>query len=430
MNQNGQDGGTTTASPGTIDVLRHQPVRAIFTSLLVSSIAVAVLTTALGWQVYEITDRKLDLGFLGLAEFAPAAVLVLVTGGIADRHDRKRVYFAALAVEILAILALFAYARTGPTAVGPLYALVVVFGAARAFASPATRPLVPVAAPPGGLARTIALSSLCWQVSAIFGPLAAGLLYDAHGAPVTYAVSVALLLCAGLSMSRFPSSIARRHIGSEATERPTLHSAFEGLRVIRREPILLGAISLDLFAVLFGGAVALLPALVKDVLHLGVRDLGWIRFAGGAGAALMALLMASRPVTRQVGRVLLVVVGVFGLGTIVLGLTKSLWLACAAMFVLNAADSVSVYIRGTLVPLVTPEDKRGRVTAVEGVFIGASNELGGFESGVAATLLGTVGAIVSGGIATLAVVVVSWFVFPALRDVDRFEDLERPHHAG
>jgi hypothetical protein len=209
-------------------------------------------------------------------------------------------------------------------------------------------------------------------------------------------------------------------------ERATLSHALEGLRFIRRTPILLGAISLDLFAVLFGGAVALLPAIAEDRLGVGAVGLGWLRAAGGIGASITAVVLAVRPLRRRVGRWLLVSVGVFGLATVVLGVTRNYLVAFVAMGVLTSADMVSVFVRGTIVPLATPDAMRGRVLAVEQVFIGASNELGAFESGVAATFVGLVAAVVSGGVATLAVVAVWWKAFAALRDVDTFDDIVPP----
>ena len=389
---------------------------------------VLLQATILGKQVYDITGRELDIGLLGLAEFLPAALLVLVTGSVADRFNRKLVGAIAVFGELLCSVALGVYALSEPTAVWPLFLIAVLFGTVRAFAAPSIRSIPPMVAPTGALPRTIALYSATWTSAAIIGPAAGGFLYA--GSPgLAFFVAAVLIGCGlvALLAIRMPA-ITRVDVptkmGDEERDKPTLHSALEGLRFIRRTPILLAAISLDLFAVLFGGAVALLPAIAEDRLQVGDIAYGWLRAAPGIGAAAMAIFLASRPVTRLVGRKLLFVVGLFGIMTIVLGTTTNYAIAFVALVVLSGADMISVFIRGTLVPLVTPDDKRGRVTAVENVFIGASNELGAFESGVAAQAFGTQAAVIGGGVATVAIVGIWWVRFPSLRDVDRFEELD------
>lgn len=401
------------------------PVRNLLLSSTGVNAGVLLQATILGKQVYDITGRELDIGLLGLAEFLPAALLVLVTGTVADRFNRKVVGAIAIFCELLCSLALGVYALSEPTAVWPLFVIAVLFGAARAFAAPSIRSMPPMVAPAGALPRTIALYSATWTSAAIIGPAAGGFLYAA-GPEVAYFVATVLTgggLMALLAI-RLPRSVPVPGEIPTKGERPTLHSALEGLRFIRRTPILLAAISLDLFAVLFGGAVALLPAIAEDRLNVGDVAYGWLRAAPGIGAAAMAVFLASRPVTRLVGRKLLFVVGLFGVMTILLGVTTDYVVAFVALVVLSGADMISVFIRGTLVPLVTPDDKRGRVTAVENVFIGASNELGAFESGVAAQAFGTQAAVVGGGVATVAIVGLWWVFFPSLRDVDRFEELD------
>ena len=401
------------------------PVRNLLLSSTGVNAGVLLQATVLGKQVYDITGRELDIGLLGLAEFLPAALLVLVTGTVADRFNRKVVGAIAIFCELLCSLALGVYALSEPTAVWPLFVIAVLFGAARAFAAPSIRSMPPMVAPAGALPRTIALYSATWTSAAIIGPAAGGFLYAA-GPEVAYFVATVLTgggLMALLAI-RLPRSVPEPSESSAKAERPTLHSALEGLRFIRRTPILLAAISLDLFAVLFGGAVALLPAIAEDRLNVGDVAYGWLRAAPGIGAAAMAVFLASRPVTRLVGRKLLFVVGLFGVMTILLGVTTDYVVAFVALVVLSGADMISVFIRGTLVPLVTPDDKRGRVTAVENVFIGASNELGAFESGVAAQAFGTQAAVVGGGVATVVIVGLWWVFFPSLRDVDRFEELD------
>jgi hypothetical protein len=285
--------------------------------------------------------------------------------------------------------------------------------------------MYPMVAPDGGLPPIIAMSSGVWTSAMIIGPAASGFLYSVHPA-VAYATTATLVAfgIGGIMRVQF----LRPPIVRDPDEKPTLRSATEGIHFIRRTPILLAAISLDLFAVLFGGAVALLPAIAENQLHVGDVAYGWLRAAGGIGAASMAAFLAIKPLRRNVGKALLVAVGVFGAGTIVLGSTSSYVIAFAAVLILSAADMVSVFVRGSIVPLVTPDEKRGRVSAVENVFIGATNELGAFESGVAAQAFGTPATVIGGGIATLGIVGVWWFGFPSLRNIDQFSDLEAPEN--
>jgi len=386
-------------------------------SVMCSSIALAMVTTVLGKQVFDLTGSELDLGLLGLAEFAPAALLVFVTGPLTDRVDRRRLASVALVLEALAFFGLAAYAGTAPTSVLPIFVLVIAFGTARAFATPATRALPADLVPAARLPRLVARLAASWQGAAVIGPVLGGFLYVADVRLPFFAGAVLMLLSsAAMSCVRLEPRPPR------ARTPPGLRDAVEGLRFVRGNPILLGAISLDLFAVLFGGAIALLPALAEDRLGVGAVGLGWLRAAVGIGAGAVTLVLALRPVNRRIGQVLLVTVALFGAGTVVLGLTTSFVVAFIALAALSGADSVSVFIRSTLVPLVTPDDRRGRVLAVEAVFIGASNELGAFESGVAGQLLGPVAAVVIGGAATLVVAALWCVLFPQLRRVDRFPD--------
>jgi predicted MFS family arabinose efflux permease len=303
----------------------------------------------------------------------------------------------------------------------PIFILAFFFGVARAFLSPALRPIAPMIAPEGGIPRVVAFYSATWTGAVIIGPAASGFLY-AIDPWIAYATATALIVAGMIALSTItiPHDKARQ----QAAERPTVKHAMEGFHFIRRTPILLAVISLDLFAVLFGGAVALLPVIAEEQLHVGDIAYGWLRAAGGIGAAVMAIFLAFRPVRRKVGRVLLLVVGVFGVSTIILGMTHSYVVAFLAVLILSAADMVSVFIRGSIAPLVTPDEKRGRVSAMENVFIGASNELGAFESGAVSSFAGTPATVVGGGLATLAIVGVWWFGFPSLRDVDTFEELD------
>jgi MFS family permease len=396
-------------------------------AMSVGSFGGMVATTALAIQLFNVRSREADLGFLGLAEFVPGVALVLVTGLVADRFDRRRIGSIVNLFEGLLFLAIAAFVRNEPTTVLPFFVFAAAFGVCRSFAAPALRSLIPASAPAGQLERTTASMSLSWQGAFIVGPVV-GALANKASRPLPHLIAATCLIVSSALIQLIPKSIGRAHLRhevGEARERPSLAAAMEGFRFIRRTPILLAAISLDLFAVLFGGAVALLPAIVEKILKVDDVWVGYLRACGGLGAALVTIGLAWRPLGRHVGRVLLLSVGVFGLATVMLGVTRSVWVAAIAFFLLNAGDSVSVFVRSTLVPLVTPPEQRGRVLATESIFIGASNELGAFESGMAAALFGTTIAVVSGGAATLAIVGVFWFAFPSLRNVDRFSDLQR-----
>ena len=410
-----------------------------------SAAATAAQLTALGKQVYDLTGRELDLGWLGLAEFAPAALLVLVTGAAADRWDRRRVAAAAATAQAAVSGVLALYAGSAPTSATPVFALVFLFGTARAFAAPASRALPADVVGRDRLPWVVARYSGAWQAALVAGPVLGGFLY-AVDVRLPYVASALLLLASAAALRSVHVPAPAGAIGAAAVPgagdalveaavepvmggvgarppaRARLAEAVEGFRFIRRVPVLLGAVSLDLFAVLFGGAVALLPAVATDRLGVGAVGLGWLRAAAGLGAAAVTLTLAVRPLRRRVGPTLFVVVAVFGLATIVLGLTRDYAVAFAALVVLSGADAVSVFIRATLVPLVTPDDKRGRVMAVENVFIGGSNELGAFESGAVGQVLGPSAAIVLGGAATLAVAGAWWVLFPDLRRIDGFPE--------
>lgn len=454
-----------TPPPSARAVLRTRGVTPLLLTSLFSVMATMIQITALGKQLYDISHRDLDLGLLGLAEFAPALLLMTVSGTIADRFDRRRVIAAGLTIEVACSIGLAWYAMSGGDRTWPIFALVILFGIGRAFVSPSLRAMPVDLAPTGGLPRVVAFNVACWQSAMIVGPILAGFLYV--GGTSWPFIAAAVLSGLGIVLIGFtPRSahatadpeLAHEHeaalidlgdeyragesldvlgeeeaiaLGAGPTETTTstttpgrgrLHETFEGFRVIRRNPALLGAISLDLFAVLFGGAVALLPAIAENRLGVGAVGLGWLRAAGGVGAAIVTIVVSTRPIRRHVGPIMFAAVAMFGLFTIVLGITRSFVVAFAAMFMLSAADSVSVFIRSTLVPLVTPSRARGRVMAVEGVFIGASNELGAFESGVAGQVLGTGNAVVLGGVATLAVVGGWIAMFPVLWRFDRFPD--------
>ncbi len=394
--------------------------RFLISSALVYT-GIALQLAILGKEVFDITGRESDLAWLGLAEFAPAPFLVLVTGSLVDHFDRRKVAAFAMSGEVLCVVALALYSASDPTAVWPFFVIASAFGAFRSLNAPAIRSMPPMIALDNGLPRAIALSNVVGFSSSIIGAAISGGLYIiAPSVGYWAAASMILLGMLTLLTVRF----RRQPKPANPDERPTLKSAVEGLRFVRRTPILLSVISLDLFAVLFGGAVALLPAIAEKRLNVGDVAYGWLRAAPGLGAGAVGILLAVRPLRRGVGPKLLGAVGVFGAGTVVLGFTTNYVIAFAALIVLSGADMVSVFVRSSLVPLVTPDDKRGRVLAVENVFIGASNELGAFESGMAAQYLGVVPAVAGGGFATIGVVAVFALAFPALRRIDRFEDLD------
>ena len=377
--------------------------------------------TILGKQVFDMTGNPLDLGLLGLAEFVPTLLLVPLSGMVGDRFDRRMVYACGLGGEALASVGLYFYVASAPTSVLPIFALVVAFAVARAFLAAVSRALPVDLAPPDAVERTVALCVVAWQAGFIFGPVVFGFAFVADPALPYLLAAGASAAGIGLLMFVPPSHVNRAASAAGKGTRAAMSHAFEGLRFIRGNRVLLGAISLDLFAVLFGGAVALLPAIAEERLGVGAVGLGWLRSAVGIGASVTMVTMAVRPLRQRVGPVLMLVVAIFGAGTIVLGLTRSYVVAFAALLVLSAADSISVFIRSTLVPLATPEAMRSRVMAVEYVFIGGSNEIGAFESGVAGAVLGIAGAVVFGGVGTLVVVAVWWLLFPELRSIDRVE---------
>jgi MFS family permease len=407
------------------DVLRQPSVRRYLVSTALASVGLNLLVTVLFKQAFDLTGDELDIGWLGLAQFLPAVMLVLVSGWVADRFDRRRVTALFLMGRVVCAVALVLYSLADTSRFYPLFLIAFAFGAADAMLSPARRAIPPLIATPADFPHVIALWTATFTGAAIVGPVLGGFLYVA-GPEIAYAVAGVLELLAVLPILR----IVYVREPERIVDRPTLSAALEGLRFVRRTPIVLAAISLDLFAVLFGGAVALIPAVAAERLGVGDIAYGWLRAAPGIGAAAMALVLALAPVRRRVGPTLLVSVAVFGLGTVVFGLTRDYAVAFVALVVISAADMVSMFIRGSLVPLATPDDQLGRVTAVEGVFIGASNELGAFESGVAARFVGLPWAIAGGGAITMVIALSFAWLFPSLRRIDTFDEVRPPAPSG
>jgi MFS family permease len=403
---------------GAREVLHQRAVRRYLVSTAFGSIGLNLMVTVLFKQAYDMTGDELTIGLLGLAQFIPAVLLVLVSGWVADRFDRRRVSAVFIFARGTCALALALYSLSDPTDVWPMFAIAAAMGAADAMLAPARRSIPPLISTHQQFPHVIALWTATFTGAAIVGPVLGGFLYTVGPAEAyTVAAIMEMLAIAPVLMIRYLREPERM------TDRPTLSKALEGLHFVVRTPIVLAAISLDLFAVLFGGAIALIPAVAEERLGVGDIAYGWLRAAPGIGAAAMAIVLAIAPIRRRVGPTLLVVVAIFGLGTIVFGLTTSYAVAFVALVVISAADMVSMFIRGSLVPLATPQEQLGRVTAVEGVFIGASNELGAFESGVAARAFGLPWSIAAGGMITLLVATSFAWLFPSLREIDTFDEV-------
>ena len=382
--------------------------------------ALEMQSVAVGWQVYEITRKPLSLGFVGLAQFLPNVFLFLLAGHAADRFSRKNLLlicnlgFAACSAFLIEIT------RAGLHDVRPIYAVLVLLGAARAFNSPAGRSLLPALVPLEVFPSAVAWNSTTYQTAAILGPALGGLLYALFRGPAgVYATS--MIGCAIAT-----AALMRIHIRPSVrrTEEVGLRTILAGFDYIWKHKIILGSISLDLFAVLLGGAVALLPVYAREILHTGPWGLGLLRAAPGVGASIMAILLAYQPLRRRVGKVMLICVAGFGVCTVIFGVSHSLVLSLLSLTIVGGTDMVSVVVRGTLVQIATPDSVRGRVNAVDMIFIGASNELGEFESGLTAHWFGTVPAVILGGIGTIMVVALWAWLFPELRKADQLTPIQ------
>jgi MFS family permease len=406
-------------SERSTDVLRDRNFRLFLSARFLGNIATQIQSVAIGWQVYAITGDVLDLGLIGLAQFAPFVALVLVAGQVADRYDRRLIIVICHGLACVCGALLLGFTLLGLKVVWPVFGVLALFGVARAFLMPAGQAIVINLVPPEHFSRAVALNSSTFHLAVVLGPVLGGLLYLA-GPAVAYIGAASLLAVSVLLLMRLRTN-QREPAADEAT---SWHTLFEGIRYVWSRPIVLGAISLDLFAVLFGGATALLPAYARDVLDIGPTGLGLLRSAPAAGAAVTALVLSVRPISRHVGRWMFGGVAVFGVATIIFGASTNAVLSFVALVLTGAGDMVSVYIRHVLVQLATPDEIRGRVSAVNAVFIGASNELGEFESGITARWFGLVRSVIIGGIATLVVTGAGMFLFPVLRRMDRFAEAE------
>jgi MFS family permease len=387
-----------------------------------SELAYQIAAVAVGWQIYALSHSALYLGLSGLVQFMPTLVLVFGAGHVADRYDRRRIVALCQVVAGLAA-ALLAWASfEGRLTVAGLFAAVAVFGTATAFESPASSALLPGIVPPSELQRATALSSAAWQVANIGGPAIGGVTYAlSPGAP--YALMAGCWLAGALFVwvIRLPARAEWKVMEAGSADAPSLSSVFAGVSFVRSNPAILGAISLDMVAVLLGGASALLPIYARDILHTGPWGLGILRATPAVGALLMTAFLARHTLQERVGRRLFEAVIIFGCATVVFAISRSFWVSLLALAIMGAADTVSVVIRISLVQLSTPDEMRGRVGAVNYLFVNASNELGQFESGVTAALFGPVIAAALGGVGTVVVALLWMRLFPVLRDLQRLE---------
>lgn len=394
---------------------RHRAFALFWSGRMVVTFAIQIVSVAVGWQIYDLTHDPWDLGLVGLVQFVPSALLVLWTGAAADRFDRRMIMMACSVVEMIAVAVLLLLVLDGIGLLWPIYAALAVIGIARAFFAPASQALLPNLVPREDFASAIALSASAWQLSAIVGPVTGGLLYGIS--PLVAYGSALVLLVLGILMFAWilvPPRVARiREAGWD--------SLIAGLRFIFAEKVVLGAITLDLFAVLLGGATALMPAVARDVLDLGPWGLGLLRAAPGVGALVVAGYLAWRPLRDHVGALLFVYVALFGVATAAFGLSDIPWLSIVLLAAIGGTDMVSVSVRETVLQLWTPDAMRGRVTAANMVFVGASNEIGEFRAGSMGSVIGVVPAIVLGGVGTVIVAGIWAWLFPDLRKIRRFE---------
>jgi len=403
-----------TSDPSRI-AFTYPGFRFFWVTTLAVSFAVQIMSVSIAWQVYDVTGEPLLLGFVGLSLFLPALLLILLTGLTADRFSRRKIMAACLSIELLCAGGFLLFVNAQEHEIWPLFAILLVLGTARAFWSPAAQSLAPNLVPAEALSNAITVNASAWQIASILGPALGGLLYGL--APTVAFVTAALLLCVGLVAVLLIPKPAQRPSGQGTS----LQTLLAGFRYIFQNKVVLGAISLDMFAVLMGGAVALLPVYAKDILHAGPQELGLLRAAPGLGAIAMALFLTRFPIRDHAGKLLFLFVALFGGFTVLFGVSTTVWLSVPALALVGASDMVSVTIRETIMQLWTPEAVRGRVNAVNSVFIGASNELGEFRAGTVAHFLGPVPAVVLGGFGAVLVAAIWSQVFPGLRTQRRLD---------
>jgi MFS family permease len=394
---------------------RHSSYARFFHARFLLSFSQQIVSVAVGWQMYDQTGSAIYLGLIGLVQFLPSLLLILVTGSVADRHNRRAIAAICSLVSALCTLALLLMTTTGTFAPIPVFVVLLIFGIERAFMSPAVQSLAPNLVPERDLSNAIAWNSSSWQLAAILGPVLGGLLYGVS-ATVAYVVAVVFAGLGAALLYAIPKPVQKT-----SGEAKSWDMILGGFRFIRAEKVVLGAISLDLFAVLLGGATALMPIFARDILTLGPWGLGLLRSAPGAGAIIMAVLLAVYPLKHRAGLYMFAGVALFGIGTIVFGISTNTEISIVALALMGAADMISVYVRESLIALWTPDHLRGRVNAVNAVFVGASNELGEFRAGTMASVFGAVPAVVIGGIGTLAVAVIWASSFSQLRKIDTLD---------
>ncbi len=399
---------------GTSSVFRLSNFRYYLSMRVLMATATEMQAVAVAWQVYSLTHRPMDLGLVGLAQFLPGILLFLVTGQAADRFPRQRILQLCCAGFALCSVLLLALALNGGRSITPIYLVLLGNGVVRAFNGPASQAFLPLLVATEDFPQAVAWNSSIFQGATIAGPLVGGLLYGLTASPT------AVYCCAAAEYAAALMVLVAIQVRASQRARPaaSVGMALDGLKYIRRNKMILGAISLDLFAVLLGGAVALLPVYAREVLKIGASGLGLLRSGPGVGAVIMAAVLARRPLRRHAGAIMLGCVAGFGVFTVVFGLSRNLLVSLAALTLIGACDMVSVIVRHTLVQLSTPDEMRGRVSAVNVLFIGASNEVGQFESGLTAQWFGAVPAVVLGGLGTIAIVALWSWKFPALRRVD------------
>ncbi|OWV71498.1 MFS transporter [Rhizobium sp. R634] len=394
---------------------RHSSYTRFFFARFLLSFSQQIVSVAVGWQMYDQTGKAIYLGLIGLVQFLPSLLLILVTGSVADRHNRRAIAALCSLVSALCTLALLVMTATEAFAPWPVFAVLLIFGIERAFMSPAVQSLAPNLVPEHALSNAIAWNSSSWQLAAITGPVLGGLLYGIS-ASTAYTVAVVFSILGAALLYMIPKPEQKT-----TGEAKSWAMILGGFSFIRAEKVVLGAISLDLFAVLLGGATALMPIFARDILTLGPWGLGLLRAAPGLGAIVMAVFLAAYPLKHRAGLYMFIGVALFGVGTIIFGVSTSTEVSIAALALMGAADMISVYVRESLIALWTPDHLRGRVNAVNMVFVGASNELGEFRAGTMASIFGAVPAVVIGGIGTLAVAAIWASSFPKLRRIDSLD---------
>jgi len=408
-----------SASGDRFAAFRHRSYTLFFFSRFFSAFCIQIVSVAVGWQMYDETRNPLYLGLIGLFQFLPSLLLILVTGSVADRYNRRVIVAICMVVGALCSAALLVITITHSFTPWLVFAILVVFGIERAFMGPAVQSLGPNLVPEQDLPNAVAWNSSSWQTAAILGPVVGGLLYGVN-AVSAYSVALVFLVIAAVLVFMIPKPPQRN-----AANKVDMEQILAGFRFIFGEKIVLGAISLDLFAVLLGGAVALMPIFARDILELGPWGLGMLRAAPGVGAIVVAVWLAFYPIRHHAGVAMFIGVALFGVGTLIFGMSATPWLSIAALMLMGASDMISVYVRETLIALWTPDEVRGRVNAVNMVFVGASNELGEFRAGTMAHAFGAVPAVVIGGIGTLAVAIIWSLGFPKLRKIDSLEAPQR-----